>query len=277
MKKILNIVLLVSLFLGMKTINYSKTVEKVVQYNDVVATHVIADGNTENSKTVIMLHGFASSRDEVGGLYKNLADSLAKQGINSIRVDFRGFGDTTVKSTEATATTMIEDAQNTYNYLKKLGVKNISVQGFSLGSDIAILTFSKNKDIKNMVLWSTPKDIMDQYYEIEKKDRDIAYSKGIVNLDLGWRKLSLSKEFFESLKKYDVMKEFAEYNGNVYFIAGGIDELKDDPFELKKSTSNANIDIFIVKGGDHIYHSLDDDQTQAKLVVKKTTDWFRKK
>jgi len=276
MKKILNIVMMLGIFFSIKTLNYAEKLEKKVTFNDIVATHVIADGNTEKSETVIMLHGFASSRDEVGGLYKKLADGLAEKGINSIRIDFRGFGETTIPSTKATATTMIEDARNTYKYLKKLGVEKISIQGFSLGSDIAILAFAENKDILKMTLWSTPADIMDQFYEIEKKDRDIAYSNGIVDLDLGWRKLSLSKEFFESLKKYNVKQEFKKFNGNVYFIAGGIDELKDDPFELEKVTKNKNIDIYIVKGGDHIYHSLDENQTQANLVVSKSVDWYIK-
>ena len=199
------------------------TVEKVVKFDDVVATHVIANGNNATARTVIMLHGFASSKNEVGGMYTRLAGELAKKGINSIRIDFRGFGDTKVDSTKATVTTMIEDAKNTFTYLQKMGVKDISVQGFSLGSEIAILAFSDNKEIKSMSLWSTPKELMSQYSEITKKDRDIAYKTGVVDLDLGWRKLSLSKAFFENLKQYNVEQVFSKFKGDIYFIAGSID------------------------------------------------------
>ena len=276
MKKLFGIILLVGGFLATAQNGIAATIEKTVEFNDVVATHVIANGNTATSRTVIMLHGFASSKNEVGGMYTRLAGELAKNGTNSIRIDFRGFGDTKINSTQATISTMIEDAKNTFSYLKKMGVKDISVQGFSLGSEVAILAFSDNKNVKSMSLWSTPKELMSQYSEITKKDRDIAYKTGVVDLDLGWRKLSLSKAFFESLKKYNVEATFAKFQGDVFFIAGGIDELKDDPFALQKATKNKNIDIFIVKGGDHIYHTLDKDQTQSNLVINKTADWFTK-
>ena len=41
---------------------------------------------------VLMLHGFGSSRDEVGGMYAAEAAALASAGIASLRIDFRGFG-----------------------------------------------------------------------------------------------------------------------------------------------------------------------------------------
>ena len=41
---------------------------------------------------VLMLHGFASQKDEVGNMYKRLAAALGEQGIASLRIDFRGWG-----------------------------------------------------------------------------------------------------------------------------------------------------------------------------------------
>jgi len=41
---------------------------------------------------VLLLHGFASSKDEVGNMYAREAKALAEKGIASLRIDFAGFG-----------------------------------------------------------------------------------------------------------------------------------------------------------------------------------------
>ena len=47
---------------------------------------------TQKAPVVLMLHGFGSSKDEVGNMYARLADALAQRGVGSLRIDFRGFG-----------------------------------------------------------------------------------------------------------------------------------------------------------------------------------------
>ena len=59
----------------------------------------IPDRATGKVPAVLLLHGFASSKDEVGDMYKNLAAKLAAQGIASLRIDFQGSGASTVPST----------------------------------------------------------------------------------------------------------------------------------------------------------------------------------
>ena len=45
---------------------------------------------------VLLLHGFASQKDEVGNMYKRLAAKLAAQGIASLRIDFQGSGESKI-------------------------------------------------------------------------------------------------------------------------------------------------------------------------------------
>lgn len=284
MKKYLNIFVLFSLLFmascsvdhHAKTSNYEydKYTEKTVTFNHVVGTMVIGKHNTQQSKTILMLHGFASSRNEVGDLYKKLAFKLAERGYNTLRIDFRGYGDTKIATAKTSYTTMVIDARNAVKYLRKMGVKNIAVQGFSLGSDVAISAFSHDKSIKNMVLWSTPKTTMAQYYEIKKADRIKAYNKGKVNIDLGWRKITLSKNFFESLKKWNVRLEFAAYKGKSLLIAGGNDPLHRDLKVFKQLNKNAH--TITIKHTGHIYGVLNEDTRQSKerVLIHRTVRWF---
>ena len=48
--------------------------------------------STEPVPAVLLLHGFGSSKDEVGGMYARVATALAQKGIASLRIDFAGFG-----------------------------------------------------------------------------------------------------------------------------------------------------------------------------------------
>ena len=50
---------------------------------------------------VLMLHGFGSQKDEVGNMYQRLAAALGDQGIASLRIDFRGWGDSAGKMEES--------------------------------------------------------------------------------------------------------------------------------------------------------------------------------
>ena len=247
---------------------------KNLTFDGVAATHVIAKGNTKKSATVLMLHGFASSKDEVGSLYKKLASSLASQGINSLRIDFRGFGDTKMPMEKMTVDTMIVDAKNAAKYLETLGVTKISVQGFSLGSEIALISFSDNPLIKNLSLWSTPYSLMGQYNEIEKKDRDIAYKSGKVNIDLGWTKIDLSKEFFESLKVYKPIDDFEKFQGDTLLISGQTDSLAGVPQAFAKQYPLKKITTITIASADHIYNVLD-ETTKEVTLIEFTTAWFK--
>ncbi len=252
-----------------------ESIEEVeVKIGDVVGTHTIVNDN-ESNKTVLMLHGFASSRDEVGELYKILANELSKEGINSLRIDFRGYGDTTVPSYQSTIDTMIEDAQNSYKFLENIGVEDIAIQGFSLGSEIAILTFAENENVKNMVLWSAPEDLSSLKDGISNEDLEIASTEGKVNIDLGFREIELSREFFDSLENYDIKEQFSKYSNNVMFISGKDDDISDAPENLKRVSDNENIEIQIIPNTGHIFSVFESEEV-SKGVIEITVNVLKK-
>eukprot|EP00933_Yihiella_yeosuensis_P032756 TRINITY_DN26394_c0_g1_i1.p1 TRINITY_DN26394_c0_g1~~TRINITY_DN26394_c0_g1_i1.p1 ORF type:complete len:339 (-),score=24.04 TRINITY_DN26394_c0_g1_i1:379-1395(-) len=92
----------------------------------------------------LLLHGFGSSRDEVGGFYAKLADAFAEVGVGSVRIDFRGYGENDTNTTTATSTvnTMVEDALNAIQYVRRFYNRDsddtkevkIVIVGFSLGA-----------------------------------------------------------------------------------------------------------------------------------------------
>jgi pimeloyl-ACP methyl ester carboxylesterase len=228
---------------------------------------------------VLLLHGFASSRDEVGDMYKRLAAALADHGIASLRIDFRGWGDSAGGMENSTVDGQVEDAEAAYAYLSQqdfVDKTRIGLVGFSLGGGIAVYTAGEHPDwFKSMTLWSTFGNLHDVFLEELGQDNfDTAEKDGKVTIDLGFRMVTLNNSFFESLEDYDYVAEFANYRGAFMVIAGSAD---GSAGYLDWYRDHAQGDLkasFLVKGADHIYNVLTDDQTNADAVISKTAAWF---
>lgn len=83
-----------------------------------------------------MLHGWVSNKDEVGNMYKDLAGSLAKNGVASLRIDFAGSGDSKQAYELNNQNQSVADGQKALNYLlasDKIDSSKVGVLGFSQG------------------------------------------------------------------------------------------------------------------------------------------------
>lgn len=227
---------------------------------------------------VVMLHGFASFKDEVGDMYKRLAAELGARGIASIRVDFRGWGESGGGMENSTVTGMVEDAAVAYEYLASqdfVDVSQMGVLGFSLGGRIAIVTAAQNLDwYHSMALWSTGGNIDPIAFQGQEA-YDTAQAEGQVTVDLGFREATLGSGFFDSLTAHDVEVEFPKYTGSLLIVAGADDPSPAEYLTWYLENSSAELRAaYLVEGGDHIYQVLTDDQTMADNVIRVTADWF---
>lgn len=246
--------------------------------NGVVGTLSLPDADSP-VPAVLMLHGFASSRDEVGGMYARLAAALAERGIASLRIDFRGWGESGGNMVDSTVSGMVEDAGLAYDYLSGLEAvdpERIGVIGFSLGGGIAVFTAGENPDgYKSMALWSTFGNLRDVFLESLGQDNfDTAASAGEVTIDLGWRMVTLGSGFFSGLEDYDYQTAFPSYEGAMMVVAGTEDGSADFLDWYRENARGELRASYLVEGADHIYNVLTDDQTLADAVIDATAAWF---
>jgi pimeloyl-ACP methyl ester carboxylesterase len=229
--------------------------------------------------TVLMLHGFGSHKDEVGDMYKRLAAELVERGVASLRIDFRGWGESAGEMVDSTVGGMVEDAAAAYEYLSGLDSvdpQRIGVIGFSLGGGIAVFSAGEHPDwYQSLVLWSTFGDLLEVFLVSLGQDNfDTAATEGEVTIDLGFREVTLGSGFFDSLDDYDYATEFANYTGAFLVVAGSEDGSADF---LDWYRENAQGDLkasYLVEGADHIYNVLTEDQTNSNAVIETTADWF---
>lgn len=253
--------------------------ETAVTLDDGISGTLYIPDQTGPVPAVLMLHGFASSKDEVGNMYAREAKALAEKGIASLRIDFPGFGKSEGDPGSMTIDQELDTAKMAFDALRKtdgIDPARIGLLGFSLGGGIATVLASNNaSDVKSLVTWSSVGDFQNDFLnELGQKAFDRAKEDGIVGLDLGWRTIALKQAFFDSLAKYKVDDAIAAFPGAYLTIAGSKDfsaGYTDRFVGLSKSQTK---EAFIVQDADHIYNVLGNDQTMANSVIKKTAEWF---
>lgn len=274
------IVILALLVLGScQTANVSKgegaISEERVNLSNTVGTFVRAGSH---APAVLLLHGFASTKDEVGDLYKILANALAEKGISSLRIDFRGWGESTFPMEESTTANMLADADEALTYLlHRRDVTRVAVHGFSLGCGTAIeLAATRPKDIAVMGLWScitTYDSEYDELEEISPASVQRALSEGKAEFDLGWRTITLGKAFFDSLKGHDLAASYKRFPSKVLIIDGAEDSLVVS-LKFFGDIAPARTTTFAVPNADHIYKVLTDDKEPSTVLIDKTLAWY---
>jgi uncharacterized protein len=229
--------------------------------------------------TVLMLHGFASQKDEVGDMYKRLAAALGEHGIASLRIDFRGWGESEGGMANSTVTGMVDDAATAYAFLLEqsfVDPDRIGLLGFSLGGAVSLVSAGQNPDwYQSMAIWSWGGNLAEEMSDsFTPEQMDTAASEGEVTIDLGWREVTLGAGFFESLNALDVEAEFLNY-GNSFLVVAGTEDFSGAYVDWFMDNAQGELKAaYLIEGADHIYGVLTDDQTMAESVIETTADWF---
>lgn len=240
----------------------------------IVGTLSVPEGGA-TGPAVVMLHGFASSRDEIGGIFAAQAAALAEAGIASLRIDFRGYGDSNdVSEASVTIDRMLEDAAIARDHLAGVdGVDpdRVGVIGYSFGAAIAMLD---QEDYPAIVTWGQMGDLRGEFVEfLGQPAFDAARATGNYTVDLGWRVISLDAPFFDSVEKHDLAAAFAGFDGPFLTIAGAEDPAVNY-FEQYLGLAKGPKSSLVIPGTDHMLGVYSDQPEIGARVVAETTTWL---
>jgi dienelactone hydrolase len=231
---------------------------------------------------VLMLHGYGSSADEVGDMYGRLADALAAQGVGSLRIDFAGMGASPATTLEYTYDSMIADATAALDWLvanEAVDPERVGVQGFSLGSLIGAHLVGTDPRPIAFGSWSGAIEDGDPTATEQAATDCEATGEGHIVVDLGWRTIDHSCEYYSSMAASAALTDFAPYSGALLLVAGSDDTTVDPSVSEHAATASASEDVTleIIEGADHIYLVLTEDQALADQVIGLTADWYAEK
>lgn len=106
---------------------------------------------------VVIMHGFASSKHGTNRCYVAFAEEFSKQGLATLRFDFRGAGDSEGSISDVSLEDLISDAVEALKYsgqLEGVDATRLGIFGSSLGATIAVLAAERHGGVKAMTLWS---------------------------------------------------------------------------------------------------------------------------
>lgn len=252
----------------------SLAAETIVDLPDGIKGTLALPDSASTGQAVVMLHGFGSSRDEVGGLFTMQAAALASEGIASLRIDFRGYGESAGDMADTTLEGMIADAAAARTYLAEVdGVdaERIGVIGYSFGAAVAML---EPDDFASVVVWGQMGDLAGEFHDFLGQDfYDKAAADGVTSMDLGWRTISLKQGFLDSVARHDLAERFAGYEGPFLTIAGEADPATGY-FGQYIGLATGKTEALIIPGADHMLGVFSEQPEIGAEVIEKTTSWL---
>lgn len=195
---------------------------------------------------VVTLNGFAEDRfykeiPNTGGehFYPRLSRLLAEHGIATLRVDYRGTGDSDGNYTMTTFSTQISDAVAAVEFIRrKLGhtvdSNSIGMLGFSQGGLVTSVAASMERHIDSIVLWSavaSPPITYASLLSTEGIKQGLALPDGgtitlpIYVGDYYLGDIELGKGFFHDLFNVDPVAAIRDYKGPMMYVGGKADPI----------------------------------------------------
>lgn len=205
-------------------------------------SQVIGTLNTSGANpqpVVLMLHGFTGARDELAtdavpaGVFATTAQALSEAGYASLRIDFRGSGESTsdVSFADTTFEGQVADALAAIEYLRasdKVAGDDISVLGWSQGGLVAASAAARAGDLDSLVLWNavaSPEEAYGSIFGADTLANAIAADADqLVDLTLPWGvDIQLKGAFFDQVASFDPGQEIAGFKGPLLVAQGSKD------------------------------------------------------
>lgn len=255
---------------------------------DFVGTLLLPGGDP--APVVLLLHGFTGSRDELTipstdqGVFVHTANSLMSNGYASLRIDFRGSGESTSDFTYESTTFegQIADAMAAVAYLKasdKVNGNDISVIGWSQGGLVASAVAGRSGDLDAVALWQAVGDADSTYGSLLSTETlnagKAAAPDQTITATLPWgADVSLNGAFFDGIETLDPMAEIAAYPGPLFVSQGLADTTVMPEVSTAFIAAHDGPEQLWTVEMDHVFNVFAETETLESLIDA-TVEFFR--
>jgi uncharacterized protein len=229
---------------------------------------VLAVANDDpNTPTVILAHGFTSNKN---GSSKEISGLLNKLGINALRFDFYGHGESEGKFEDITLSEGTDDVLQAIKLVKSRGFTKIGLFGTSFGGSCCIMAASKIKDLWLLALRSP---VSDYYLKelIQKSKQELNDWK-----ENGYRmyrkadgkELRLNYSFFEDMKNNRGLEAALQINIPTMVVQGDLDTSSLLIFNEMLVKVIPDSELKVIIGGDHRFSNPEHYKEALDMLVE---------
>lgn len=129
----------------------------------------LPDKRAHEGRLVVLLHGITTSKDEYQDAFKTLAQELAERGAASLRIDFRGHGDSSAASTSFAIGAQTLDILRSATWAQTEGIAmRLVVLAASFAAPAAICaSYILEETVERLVLLAPAVDLQATFVEPE--------------------------------------------------------------------------------------------------------------
>ena len=207
-----------------------------------IAASLVVPKDAGKRPVVLFLNGFAGNRKEIlipgtdEYMWERLSRILAEQGLASLRIDFRGSGESDGDYTMTTFSTQISDAMTAVGFIGRnlrdyVNWKSIGIIGFSQGGLVGACTAARDSRVDSLCLWSAVSQPPMAYENLFSKagmKKGLALKEGetitlpiYINEQYANWDVPLGKEFFDQIFQVSPLSEVSKnYKGPLFVLCG---------------------------------------------------------
>lgn len=255
---------------------------------EIVGTLALPEGAAPGP-VVLMLHGFTGDRDELDvsgtdeGVFSRTARLWAERGVASLRIDFRGSGDSDGDWEDTTFSGQTADALAAVDWLAsdpRFDPGQIAVLGWSQGGLVAAGTAAADPRVASVALWAPvahPAVTFGALVGQEAIAAGLASGGEAVDVTLSWgAEIELRTGFFEELYTVDPLAAISHYPGPLLVIVGTRDTVvAPQPLSGQAYVANHDGDEeLLVLDTDHVFDAFSGPEMVDEMALW-TLAWFR--
>ncbi|WP_333835189.1 alpha/beta hydrolase family protein [Rubrimonas sp.] len=201
----------------------------------VIAGTLAAPANAAPVALALLLHGFTGARDEIPvegreGMFARAARAFAERGVASLRIDFRGSGESAGRWADTTFTGQARDALRAGAALTENAEAPLVALGYSQGGLVALRAAAMDDVFERIALWNPVLDPRATYGLILGVE---TLALGAVRHEAGARDdlvgaSGLKPAFFADIASADPLADAARTDAPVLVVTGRRDHLVRD-------------------------------------------------